>query len=85
MVSQNLWDLIDVDLIDGGKTSTNGNRYLLTQTDYLSKYVEAIPLPDKSALSVAKDLYKTYCGMERQITSLRTLIQLSTLSCIPDY
>ena len=26
----------------------------MTQTDYFSKYVEAIPLPDKSALSVAK-------------------------------
>ena len=38
-----------------------GNRYLLTQIDYFSKYVKAIPLPDKSAFSVAKGLYKTYC------------------------
>lgn len=50
-----------IDLIDASRTSAKGNRYLLTQTDYFSKYVEAIPLPDKSALSVAKDLYKTYC------------------------
>ena len=68
MVSQNLWDLVGV---DASKTSTNGNRYLLTQTDYPSKYVEAISLPDKSALNVAKGLYKTYCGMERQLTSWR--------------
>ena len=57
MVSENLCDLVGVDLIVTSNTSTNGNRYLLTQTDYFSKYVEAIPLPDKSALSVAKGLY----------------------------
>lgn len=54
MVSQKLCDLVGVDLIDASNTSTNGNRYLLTQTDYFSKYVEAIPLPDKSALSRLK-------------------------------
>lgn len=53
--------LLGIDLIDAGKTSGKGNRYLLTMTDYVSKYVEAIPLPDKSALSVAKGLYKAYC------------------------
>ena len=30
-------------------------------TDYFSKYVEAIPIPDKSADSVAKGIYKIYC------------------------
>ena len=33
----------------------------VTQTDYFSKYVETIPLPDNSALSVAKGFYKTCC------------------------
>jgi len=53
--------LVGIDPIDAGKMSGKGNRYLLTTTDYFSKYVEAIPLPDKSALSVTKGLYKSYC------------------------
>ena len=60
-VTAKVWYLVGIDLIDASRTSAKGNRYLLTQTDYFSKYVEAIPLPDKSALSVAKGLFKTYC------------------------
>lgn len=36
-------------------------RYVLTQTDYFTKYVEAFPMPEKSALCVAKGLYKSFC------------------------
>ena len=32
-----------------------------TVTDYFSKYVEAVPLEDKSAISVAKGIFKVYC------------------------
>lgn len=53
--------MVGIDLIDAPRTSQSGNKYLLTQTDYFTKYVEAIPLPDKSADSVAKGLYSTYC------------------------
>lgn len=60
-VVSKVWYLVGIDLIDAGKVSAQGNRYLLTMTDYFSKYVEAIPLPDKSAVSVAKGLYKAYC------------------------
>ena len=60
MVSK-VWCLVGIDLVDAGKVSAKENRYLLTMTDYFSKYVEAIPLPDKSAVSVAKGLYKAYC------------------------
>jgi len=56
-----VWYLVGIDLIDAGKVSGKGKRYLLTMTDYFSKYVEAIPLPDKSALSVAKGFYKMNC------------------------
>ena len=56
-----VWYLVGIDLIDAGKVSGKGNQYLLTMTDYFSKYVEAIPLPVKSALSVAKGLSKVYC------------------------
>ena len=60
-VTAKVWYLVGIDLIDASRTSAKGNRYLLTQTDYFSKDVEAIPLPDKSVLSVAKVPYKTYC------------------------
>ena len=41
--------------------TTMGNRYILTQTDYFNKYVEAVPLHSKSAEAVAQGLYATYC------------------------
>ena len=55
------WYLVGIDLIEALATSQKGNKYLLTQTDYFTKYVEAVPLPDKSADSVAKALYSTFC------------------------
>ena len=55
------WYLVGIDRIEAPTTSTKWNKYLLTQTDYFTKYVEAVPLPDKSAYSVAKGLYSTFC------------------------
>ena len=48
------WYLVGIDLIEAPTTSKKGNKYLLTQTDYFTKYVEAVPLPDKSAYSEQK-------------------------------
>ena len=42
-------------------TSIYPYRYILTQTDYFSKYVEAYALQEKTALSVARGLYKSFC------------------------
>lgn len=56
-----VWYLVGSDLLEAPTTSQDGNRYLLTQTDYFTKYVEATPLPHKSADEVAKGLYSTYC------------------------
>lgn len=56
-----VWYLVGVDLVDAKKVTASGQRYILTQTDYFSKYVEGMPLPDKSATSVAKALFKTFC------------------------
>lgn len=39
-------------------TSVQGNRYILTISDYFSKFVDAVPLPDKSAAGVVKSLNK---------------------------
>jgi hypothetical protein len=39
-------------------TSLSGNSYILTITDYFTKFVEAVSLPDKSAHGVAASLFK---------------------------
>ena len=38
--------------------SASGNRYVLTLSDYFTKWVEAIPLPTKEAHGVGKELLK---------------------------
>ncbi len=43
------------------KKTSKDFQYILTVTDYFSKYVEAVPLEDKSAISVAKGIFKVYC------------------------
>ena len=50
-----------IDLISPFKKTTKDLQYVLTVTDYFSKYVEAVPLEDNSAISVAKGIFKVYC------------------------
>ena len=50
-----------MDLIGPFPPTPRGSKFVLTMTDYFSKYVEAIPLPNKSAESVAKGIHKVYC------------------------
>ena len=60
-VEPKVWYLTGIDLVDARRVTSCGNRYILTQTDYFTKYVEAVPIPDKTAGSVAKALFKTFC------------------------
>ena len=46
-----------MDLIGPLKETPRGSKYILTVTDYFSKWAEAEPLMDKSATSVADVLY----------------------------
>ena len=39
-------------------TSRNGNRFILTVSDYFTNWMEAIPLPSKCANGVAETLFK---------------------------
>ena len=53
------WFHVAIDFIGPvNPTSVHGNKYILTISDYFSKFVDAIPLPDKSAAGVAKTLHK---------------------------
>ena len=60
-VTPQVWHSVGMELIGPFKPSALGYKFVLTVTDYFSKYVETIPIPDKSADSVAKGIYKIYC------------------------
>ena len=42
-----------MDLLDMSITSAKGNRYVLAMVDCSSRWTEACPLPDKTAISLA--------------------------------
>ena len=60
-VEPQMWYLVGMDLIGPFQPTTDGHKFVLTMTDYFSKYVEAVPIPDKTAVSVAQGIYKVYC------------------------
>lgn len=66
------WYHVGIDFIGPiSPTSDDGNRYILTLSDYCTKWMEAIPTPDKSASSVATALFKIFMrmGLPRVVTS----------------
>jgi IS30 family transposase len=51
-----------MDLIGPLKLTPKGNRYILTIVDYFTKWVEAVAIPQKDAVTVAKALHEhVYC------------------------
>ena len=49
---------ISIDYIGPIPTSANGNWYILTISDYFTKWVEGVPLPTEHALITAGTLFK---------------------------
>ena len=39
----------------------NGNKYVMTCIDYFSKWVEIVPLKDKTSEGVAEEIYALMC------------------------
>ena len=56
-VTGEVWHQIGMDLIGPLKETPRGSKYIITVTDYFSKWAEAEPLMNKSATSVADVLY----------------------------
>ncbi|KAJ3665873.1 hypothetical protein Zmor_001338 [Zophobas morio] len=48
------WGFASMDIVGPLNVTTSGNRYILTCMDYLTRYPEAIPMPDMKASTVAK-------------------------------
>ena len=57
------WYHIGIDFIGPiNPSSSKGNRYILTISDYFSKFVEAVALPTKNADGVTYALFKVNSG-----------------------
>ena len=53
------WHHIGIDFVGPiSPPSHQGNKYILTISDYFTKFVEAIPMPNKYASGVANALFK---------------------------
>eukprot|EP00731_Ephydatia_muelleri_P006450 Em0003g698a len=66
------WYHIGIDFIGPvNPTSSQWNRYILTISDYFSKFVEAVPLPTKNADGVSNVLFKIFMrmGIPKVLTS----------------
>ena len=47
------WDRVTMDILDVSVTTPKGNQYVLVIVDCFSRWTEACPLPNKTALAVA--------------------------------
>ena len=60
-VKPKVWSLVGMDLVGPLQKTAKGNQYILTMTCYFSKWVEAMPLANKSAFCVAQAIFSVYC------------------------
>ena len=56
-VKAQIWCQVGMDLIGPLSVTPHGNKYIITLTDYFSKWAEAMVLPEKSADGVARFMY----------------------------
>ena len=54
---------VGIDLIGPLPLAAKGNTYIVTLLDYFSKWPEASPLPNKTAIGVANFLYEEFCRL----------------------
>lgn len=52
------WDRIGIDVVGPLPITERGNRYIVAAIDYMTKYVEARPIAEKSAMNIAWFIYE---------------------------
>ena len=74
-VKDEAWYQVGMDLVGPLPVTSAGNRYIITITDYYTKWAEAFPIEDKTASSVADVLftvsYTNYSCREPSFSKLR--------------
>ena len=65
-VKLGVWQQIGIDLIGPLPETPSGNKYIMTVTDYFSKWPEAKAIPTKEARHVAEFLYARYQTLPMQ-------------------
>ena len=63
-VESEAWHQLGMDLVGPLHTTPRGDKYIMTITDYYTKWAEAEPLKDKTAASVSSVLYTVSVKME---------------------
>ena len=56
-----VWHRVGINLVGPLPEIKRGNKYIITLSDYFSKWPEAAPLPSKEATGVASFLLDTFC------------------------
>ena len=52
------WDRVAMDILDMSVSTPKGNRYVLVIVDCFSRWTEACPLPNKTALAIADAFFQ---------------------------
>ena len=65
------WYMIGIDFIGPvSPEAEDGSKYILTVSDYFTKWVEATPTIDNKAVTVAAVLFKASCIMQIQLNTI---------------
>ena len=71
------FDKITIDLVTKCKTSTSGNKHILTIIDHLTSWPEAFPIPDKSSdIIVSTFIYQFTCDLDSSSQTMKQNLKI---------
>ncbi len=77
------WYMVGIDFVGPiSPVADDGSRYILTITDYFTKWAEAIPTCDKSAATVSAVLFKVYYNIFNIICDSLVHNLIFSCSCV---